>query len=78
MLDLFFAFYLDLATRLSILAIAAVGLNLILGYGGMVSLGMPPILELGLRSRFQHHWLYGGMDMITPPMVFANRSGAFC
>ncbi|NDH74781.1 MAG: branched-chain amino acid ABC transporter permease, partial [Rhodobacteraceae bacterium] len=32
-------FYLDLATRLCILAIAAVGLNLILGYGGMISFG---------------------------------------
>ena len=33
------AFFLDLATRLVILAIAAVSLNLILGYGRMISFG---------------------------------------
>ena len=32
-------FYLDLATRVLILAIAAASLNLILGYGGMISFG---------------------------------------
>ena len=33
------AFFLDLATRFVILAIAAVSLNLILGYGRMISFG---------------------------------------
>ena len=32
-------FYLDLATRLVILAIAALSLNRILGFGGMISFG---------------------------------------
>jgi branched-chain amino acid transport system permease protein len=32
-------FYLDLVRRIMIFAIAAVSLNLILGYGGMVSFG---------------------------------------
>ncbi len=41
------SFYLDLATRLCILAIAAVGLNLILGYGGMISFGHAAYLGLG-------------------------------
>ncbi|MEK9978038.1 MAG: branched-chain amino acid ABC transporter permease, partial [Paracoccaceae bacterium] len=68
MLNLFgFAFYLDLATRLSILAIAAVGLNLILGYGGMVSFGHAAYLGIGAYAVGipAHHWLYGGMDMIA-------------
>ena len=62
-----FAFYLDLATRLSILAIAAVGLNLILGYGGMVSFGHAAYLGIGAYAVGipAHHWLYGGLDIIA-------------
>ena len=41
------AFYLDLATRLLCLAIAAVSLNLILGYGGMISFGHAAYIGLG-------------------------------
>ena len=40
-------FYLDLATRLLILAIAAASLNLILGYGGMISFGHSAYLGIG-------------------------------
>ena len=40
-------FYLDLATRFVILSIAAVSLNLILGYGGMVSFGHAAFLGIG-------------------------------
>ena len=40
-------FYLDIATRLTILAIAAVSLNLILGFGGMISFGHAAYLGLG-------------------------------
>lgn len=40
-------FLLDLATRLVIIAIAAVSLNLILGYGGMVSFGHAAFLGIG-------------------------------
>jgi len=40
-------FYLDLATRLTILAIAAVSLNLILGFGGMISFGHAAYLGIG-------------------------------
>lgn len=40
-------FYLDLATRMVILSIAAVSLNLILGYGGMVSFGHAAFLGIG-------------------------------
>ena len=40
-------FYLDLANRLMILAIAAVSLNLILGHGGMISFGHAAYLGIG-------------------------------
>lgn len=58
------AFYLDLATRLTILAIAAVSLNLILGYGGMISFGHAAYVGLGAYAVGipAHHWLYGGLE----------------
>ena len=40
-------FYIDLARRIMILAIAAVSLNLILGYGGLVSFGHAAYLGIG-------------------------------
>ena len=60
------AFYLDLATRLTILAIAAVSLNLILGYGGLISFGHAAYLGIcayavGIPA---HHWLYGGLESL--------------
>ena len=59
-------FYLDLATRLTILAIAAVSLNLILGYGGLVSFGHAAYVGLGAYAVGipAHHWLYGGFENI--------------
>ncbi|MDC1171451.1 branched-chain amino acid ABC transporter permease [Rhodospirillaceae bacterium] len=43
-------FYLDLANRLMILAIAAASLNLILGHGGMISFGHAAYLGIGAYS----------------------------
>ncbi len=40
-------FYLDIATRMVVLAIAAVSLNLILGHGGMVSFGHAVYIGIG-------------------------------
>ena len=40
-------FYLDVLMRLMILAIAAISLNLILGYGGMISLGHSVYIGIG-------------------------------
>jgi branched-chain amino acid transport system permease protein len=40
-------FYIDLVRRIMILAIAAMSLNLILGYGGMVSFGHAAFLGVG-------------------------------
>jgi branched-chain amino acid transport system permease protein len=57
-------FYLSLATRLVILAIAAVGLNLILGYGGMISFGHAAYVGIGAYAVGipAYHWLYGGLE----------------
>lgn len=41
------AFYLDLGTRVVCLAIAAAGLNLILGFGGMISFGHAAFIGIG-------------------------------
>src|SRR4051812_29649541 len=40
-------FYVDLVRRIMIFALAAVSLNLILGYGGMVSFGHAAYLGIG-------------------------------
>ena len=41
------AFYISLATRILIFALAATSLNLILGFGGMVSFGHAAFLGVG-------------------------------
>ncbi len=57
-------FYLDVATRLTILAIAAVSLNLILGYGGLVSFGHAAYVGLGAYAVGipTYHAIYGGLE----------------
>jgi len=61
------AFYLDLASRLVILAIAAVSLNLILGYGGMVSFGHAAFIGLGAYAVGipAHHATWGGFEAVA-------------
>jgi len=61
------AFYMDLATRLVILGIAAVSLNLILGYGGMVSFGHAAFIGLGAYAVgiTSYHATWGGFDLIA-------------
>ena len=67
------AFYLDLATRLVILAIAAVSLNLVLGYGGLVSFGHAAYVGIGAYAVGipVYHETYGGFE------VAASYGGAF-
>lgn len=67
------AFYMDLATRLVILAIAAVSLNLILGYGGLPSFGHAAFIGIGAYSVGipTYHATYGEFDLI------ASYSGLF-
>jgi len=61
------AFYMDLATRLVILAIAAVSLNLILGFGGLVSFGHAAFIGLGAYAVGipAYHSMWGGFDLIA-------------
>jgi branched-chain amino acid transport system permease protein len=61
------AFYLDLATRLVILAIAAVSLNLLLGYGGMASFGHAAFLGIGAYAVGipAYHNTYGEFELIA-------------
>jgi branched-chain amino acid transport system permease protein len=43
-------FYLDLSTRMVTLTLAAVSLNLVLGYGGMISFGHAAFVGIGAYS----------------------------
>lgn len=67
------AFYMDLATRLVILAIAAVSLNLVLGFGGMASFGHAAFIGIGAYAVGipAYHNTYGEFDLI------ASYSGVF-
>ena len=75
-------FYLDLLSRGLILAIAALSLNLILGYGGMVSLGHAAYIGIGAYSvgipayyDFYSGWLHIAVTIIVCA-TFALITGA--
>lgn len=75
-------FYLDLLSRGLILAIAALSLNLILGYGGMVSLGHAAYIGIGAYCvgipayyDFYSGWLHLGLTILVCG-VFALITGA--
>ena len=75
-------FYLDLLTRALILAIAATSLNLILGYGGMVSLGHAAYIGIGaycvgIPSYYDYTsgWLHLGLA-VGVSGLFALITGA--
>jgi branched-chain amino acid transport system permease protein len=55
-------FYLDLVRRIMIFAVAALSLNLILGYGGMVSFGHAAYLGVGAYAVgvLAHYGIYNG------------------
>jgi branched-chain amino acid transport system permease protein len=75
-------FYLDLGSRIMVLAMAAVGLNLIVGYGGMVSFGHAAYLAIGAYSVGipVHYDIYNGFVhlglAIVMSAVFALITGA--
>ena len=77
-------FYLDLANRLMILAIAAVSLNLILGHGGMISFGHAAYLGIGAYSVGipAYYEIYDGLFQLCTAIlisgVFALLTGAVC
>ena len=71
-------FYLDLLRRVMIFAIAAISLNLILGYGGMVSFGHAAYLGIGAYAVgiLDHHgisngWLQWGIAVGASALVAA-------
>ena len=78
------AFFLDLATRFVILAIAAVSLNLILGYGRMISFGHAAYIGIGAYAVGipAYYEIYNGYLHILIAMsvsaVFALVTGLVC
>lgn len=75
-------FYLDIANRLMIFSIAAVGLNLILGYAGLISLGHAAYLLIGaysvaLPSYFEidNGWIHLALAIFSSGL-FALLTGA--
>ena len=71
-------FYLDLLRRVMIFAIAAVSLNLILGYGGMVSFGHAAYLGIGAYAvgvlahyGIDNGWLQWGLAIGVSALVAA-------
>ena len=76
------AFYLDLAVRLMVFAVAASSLNLILGYGGMISLGHAAYLMIGAYSvaipsyfALDNGWLHLAIA-VASSALFALLTGA--
>ncbi len=86
-------YYVGLATRLVILGIAATSLNLILGYGGLISFGHAAFVGIGAYAVGipVHHSLFGGFALVASnnglfhvalavvvSAVFALLTGAIC
>lgn len=75
-------FYLDISSRVMILAMAAVGLNLIVGYGGMVSFGHAAYVGIGAYSVGipAYYGIYNGFVhlglAVGTSVVFALITGA--
>ena len=66
-------FYLDLLSRALILGIAAISLNLILGFGGMISLGHAAYIGIGaycvgIPSYYDYYngWLHLALALSVP------------
>ena len=75
-------FYLDLLSRALIIAIAAISLNLILGFGGMVSLGHAAYIGIGaycvgIPSYYDYYngWLHLALALVVSA-AFALLTGA--
>ena len=69
-------FYLDLVRRIMIFAIAALSLNLILGYGGMVSFGHAAYLGIGAYAVgiLAHHGIDNGFLQCAVAIAASARS----
>lgn len=78
------AFYLDLLTRLVVIAIAVASLNLLVGCGGMISLGHAAYLgigaySVGIPAHYEIHngFIHLGLALICSAL-FALITGAVC
>jgi branched-chain amino acid transport system permease protein len=72
-------YYLDLIRRIMIFAIAAISLNLILGYGGLVSFGHAAYLGIGGYAvgilafyGFSNGWLQWGTAILASALIAAT------
>jgi len=77
-------FYLDFATRIVCLSFAAVSLNLILGFGGMISFGHAAFVGIGAYMvgipayhGYESGWLHFPLAMGVAAL-FALLTGAIC
>ena len=77
-------FYLDLSTRMVALTLAAVSLNLVLGYGGMISFGHAAFVGIGAYSVgiLAFHGIETGLAHFPVAVavcgLFALATGAIC
>ena len=63
-------FYVSLASRVAILALAGVGLNLALGYGGLVSFGHAAFFGLGgYAAGILAHHAFEGSAVLSWPLA---------
>jgi branched-chain amino acid transport system permease protein len=63
-------YYVALASRVAILALAGVGLNLALGYGGMVSFGHAAFFGLGgYAAGILAHHAFDGSPLLAWPLI---------
>ncbi|NKB76604.1 MAG: branched-chain amino acid ABC transporter permease [Gammaproteobacteria bacterium] len=72
-------FYLDLLSRILVLSIAALSLNLILGYGGMISLGHAAYLGIGAYCVGipAYYEIYNGFVHLALAIVFSGLFALF-
>ncbi len=75
-------FYLDIFSRIMILSIAALSLNLLIGYGGMISLGHAAFLGIGaycvgipVYYEIYNGWIHLGLAIVASG-IFALVTGA--
>ncbi len=73
-------FYVTLATRMTILALAAVGLNLALGLGGLVSFGHAAFFGIGgyVAGILSHHALNMTPVITWPIEIGSSESSLVC
>ncbi|MBU2533366.1 MAG: branched-chain amino acid ABC transporter permease [Alphaproteobacteria bacterium] len=67
------SFYISLSTRVAILAIAGIGLNIALGYGGMVSFGHAAFFGLGgYAAGVAVHHAFEGSNFLDGPIAVSG------